>query len=135
VIVGSGFGGSITANRLARADLAVLVLERGPWRNSLPVRAMGIADRSPFPYRVRFATHLLRTVHAGRDSWPGKAGKHAGSGSAAPGQLEGRPCRCRPSRRLVADLGRVIGTLHRHAREFRPPPGFTRPALDIRHLT
>jgi Ser/Thr protein kinase RdoA (MazF antagonist) len=41
----------------------------------------------------------------------------------------------RPSRRLVADLGRVIATLHSHARGFRPPPGFTRPALDIRHLT
>ena len=51
------------------------------------------------------------------------------------GWIQGRPCRCRPSRQLVADLGRVIATLHRHAREFRPPPGFTRPALDIRHLT
>jgi Ser/Thr protein kinase RdoA (MazF antagonist) len=51
------------------------------------------------------------------------------------GWVPGRPCGGRPSRQLVADLGRVIGTLHRHAREFRPPPGFTRPALDIRHLT
>jgi len=51
------------------------------------------------------------------------------------GWIQGRPCGCRPSRRLVADLGRVIATLHSHAREFRPPPGFTRPAPDIRHLT
>ena len=51
------------------------------------------------------------------------------------GWVQGRPCGYRPSRRLVADLGRVIGTLHRHARGFRPPPGFTRPALDIGHLT
>jgi Ser/Thr protein kinase RdoA (MazF antagonist) len=51
------------------------------------------------------------------------------------GWVQGRPCGRRASRRLVADLGRVIGTLHRHARGFRPPPGFTRPALDIRHLT
>jgi len=51
------------------------------------------------------------------------------------GWIQGRPCGGRPSRQLVADLGRVIATLHSHAREFRPPPGFTRPALDIRHLT
>jgi Ser/Thr protein kinase RdoA (MazF antagonist) len=49
--------------------------------------------------------------------------------------VSGRPCRYRPSRRLVADLGRVIATLHRHARGFRPPPGFTRPTLGIQHLT
>jgi Ser/Thr protein kinase RdoA (MazF antagonist) len=49
--------------------------------------------------------------------------------------VQGRPCGSRPSRRLVADLGRVIATLHQHARGFRPPPGFTRPVLDIGYLT
>jgi len=49
--------------------------------------------------------------------------------------VQGRPCGSRPSRRLVADLGRVIATLHQHARGFRTPPGFTRPVLDIGHLT
>jgi cholesterol oxidase len=34
VIVGSGFGGSICASRLAKAGVKVLVLERGPWRDS-----------------------------------------------------------------------------------------------------
>lgn len=29
----------------------------------------------------------------------------------------------------------MIVTLHRHAQGFRPPPGFTRPVLDIRYLT
>ena len=67
VIVGSGFGGSISANRLALAGLKVLVLERGPWRDSLPVRSMGIARRAPFPYGMKAFTHLLRTVHLG--SW------------------------------------------------------------------
>jgi Ser/Thr protein kinase RdoA (MazF antagonist) len=49
--------------------------------------------------------------------------------------VQGRPCGSRPSRRLVADLGRVIATLHQHARGFRTPPGFTRPVLDIGYLT
>src|SRR6516162_8742567 len=51
------------------------------------------------------------------------------------GWVQGRPCGGRPSRRLVADLGRVIGMLHGHGARFRPPPGFTRPTLDIGYLT
>ncbi len=66
IIIGSGFGGSISANRLALAGLKVLVLERGPWRDSLPVRSMGLERRAPFPYGRRFVTHLLRTIHTGR---------------------------------------------------------------------
>lgn len=49
--------------------------------------------------------------------------------------VQGRRCSRCPSRRLVADLGRVIGTLHGHAAGFRPLPGFTRPSLDMAHLT
>jgi Ser/Thr protein kinase RdoA (MazF antagonist) len=49
--------------------------------------------------------------------------------------VQGRPCERRPSRRLVADLGRVLATLHGHAEGFRPSSGFTRPTLDIQHLT
>ena len=49
--------------------------------------------------------------------------------------LQGRHCEQRPSRRLVADLGRVLATLHAHARRFRPPAGFARPTLDIGRLT
>jgi cholesterol oxidase len=68
VIIGSGFGGSISANRLALAGQKVLVLERGPWRDSLPVRSMGIEKRAPFPYGGKALTHLLRTVHLPRRS-------------------------------------------------------------------
>ena len=65
VIIGSGFGGSVSANRLASAGLKALVLERGPWRDSLPVRSMGIERRAPFPYGTKAISHLLRTVHVG----------------------------------------------------------------------
>jgi Ser/Thr protein kinase RdoA (MazF antagonist) len=63
------------------------------------------------------------------------AGVPAGARCIGFSWVKGRPCRRPPSGRLVADLGQVIGTLHAHAAGFRPPPGFTRPALDIAHLT
>jgi Ser/Thr protein kinase RdoA (MazF antagonist) len=59
----------------------------------------------------------------------------AGGRCIAFGWVQGRHCEARPSRRLVADLGRVLAVLHAHARRFRPPPGFTRPTLDIHYLT
>jgi Ser/Thr protein kinase RdoA (MazF antagonist) len=51
------------------------------------------------------------------------------------GWVNGRQCRQRPSRRLTADLGRVLATLHAHGRRFRLPAGCTRPTLDIGRLT
>ena len=66
VVVGSGFGGSVVANRLALAGQRVLVLERGPWRDSVPVRSMGIERRAPFPSGRKAITHLLHSLHLGR---------------------------------------------------------------------
>jgi cholesterol oxidase len=65
VVVGSGFGGSVVANRLALAGQRVLVLERGPWRDSVPVRSMGIERRAPFPCGTKSVTHLLHSLHLG----------------------------------------------------------------------
>src|SRR5262245_362394 len=59
----------------------------------------------------------------------------AGGRCIAFGWVQGRHCEARPSRRLVADLGRVLATLHAHARRFHPPQGFNRPTLDIDRLT
>lgn len=68
VVIGSGFGGSISANRLAHAGKKVLVLERGPWRDTVPVRSMGIEQRAPLPYGMKMLTHLFRTLHFGKYS-------------------------------------------------------------------
>lgn len=74
IVIGSGFGGSVAANRLGLAGQRVLVLERGPWRDSLPVRSMGINERSAFPYGTKVLTHLIRAVQLG--SWRLSLSKH-----------------------------------------------------------
>src|SRR6056297_1300253 len=49
LIIGSGFGGSVAAARLAEAGVDVALLERGPWRDTLPVQSMGIPNRIRYP--------------------------------------------------------------------------------------
>jgi len=66
VVIGSGFGGSVAANRLVLAGKRVQLLERGPWRDSLPVRSMGIERRSPFPLGGKAFTHFFHSLHRGR---------------------------------------------------------------------
>lgn len=77
VVIGSGFGGSVSAARLAEAGLPVTLLERGPWRDTVPVRSMGIAKRSALPRGWQLPTRLLRAV--GSNWMPGsrlKLNKH-----------------------------------------------------------
>ncbi|MGV0878913.1 GMC oxidoreductase [Martelella sp. FLE1502] len=63
VVIGSGFGGSVTAARLAEGGARVTLLERGPWWDTVPTRSIGIADTTPFPRGLRLFTHSLRSFY------------------------------------------------------------------------
>lgn len=63
LVIGSGFGGSIVAHKLALSGAKVSLLERGPWRDSEPTRSMGVASRAPFPQGGKLYSHALRTLH------------------------------------------------------------------------
>lgn len=63
VIVGSGFGGSTAAALIAGAGIEVLLLERGPWRDTVPTRTMNIPERQPFPRGWGLYTSFLRTLN------------------------------------------------------------------------
>ncbi|MGY6028551.1 GMC family oxidoreductase [Phytobacter sp. AG2a] len=62
LIIGSGFGGAIAARRLAAAGRDVLMLERGPWRDTVPNRSIGLKNLVPLPQGSKAFTHGLRTV-------------------------------------------------------------------------
>lgn len=64
IIIGSGFGGAFAADHLVAAGLRVLLVERGPWRDTAPVRAASITRRSPLPHGRHALTHLVRRVGA-----------------------------------------------------------------------
>lgn len=66
LIIGSGFGGAIAARRLAEAGREVLVLERGPWRDTVPNRSLGIKNLAPLPQGAKAYTHGLRSLGSHR---------------------------------------------------------------------
>jgi choline dehydrogenase-like flavoprotein len=110
VVIGSGFGGSISANRLSLSGLNVLVLERGPWRDSLPVSALGIPERSPFPYRTRFPTHIIRSINIGHANAAGSVDR--GNPRSVREQLRDRGFRA--LRSLAVTRGRGV-VVNKHA--------------------
>ena len=63
LIVGSGFGGSVAAVRLAEAGVDVTLVERGPWRDTLPVRSMGIPNRVRYPAGGQLLLRGLKRVN------------------------------------------------------------------------
>ncbi|KAB2688469.1 GMC family oxidoreductase N-terminal domain-containing protein [Brucella tritici] len=64
VVIGSGFGGSIAARRLAEAGRNVVMLERGPWRDTVPNRSTGMTDLTPLPQGAKAFTHGLRSIQS-----------------------------------------------------------------------
>ena len=62
VVIGSGFGGSVSASRLVDAGIDVTLLERGPWRDSIPVKHAGIEERKPLP-RNGGLLSVLRSIN------------------------------------------------------------------------
>lgn len=63
VVIGSGFGGATAAARIAESGIEVVLLERGPWRDTVPTRSMGIREREPFPRGWGLYTGFLRTLN------------------------------------------------------------------------
>jgi len=66
VVIGSGFGGSVVAARLAEAGARVVLLERGPWWDTVPTRSIGVAERAPLPRGLGILTRFVRSVNARR---------------------------------------------------------------------
>ncbi|WP_094782937.1 GMC oxidoreductase [Paraburkholderia ribeironis] len=64
LVIGSGFGGAVAAKRLAEAGRDVLMLERGPWRDTVPMQSTDIEDLAPLPQGRHAFTYGLRSVRA-----------------------------------------------------------------------
>lgn len=62
LVIGSGFAGAVTASRLVEQGRQVVMLERGPWRNTLPTATMNIRETAELP-RAGW-THLFRNALA-----------------------------------------------------------------------
>lgn len=62
VVIGSGFGGSVLSNTLAEAGEDVLLLERGPWRDTPAIRSTDVTDYAPFPRGLKAVFTLVNRL-------------------------------------------------------------------------
>jgi len=107
IVIGSGFAGSVAASRFAEKGLQVLVLERGPWRETPEVKAAGItaeklpADNKPSlvlrhirptvgPKQITLNKRGLLELHVGRGAKT-VSSSSVGGGSHLWSALIGRP--------------------------------------------
>ena len=64
IVIGSGFGGAVAASTLVDAGEQVLLLERGPWRDSEAVRGSQLPEVSgptPRKYRGEGSRNIVTT--------------------------------------------------------------------------
>lgn len=62
IVIGSGFGGAVAASALVDTGEKVLLLERGPWRDTNAIKAAGIENRASLPVGWRTLNHLLHKI-------------------------------------------------------------------------
>jgi cholesterol oxidase len=65
IVVGTGFGGSVCAARLAEKGMRVLILERGPWWGPLN-RNRPVQDRRELPRGILGVRKLIRSLRVNR---------------------------------------------------------------------
>ena len=63
IVIGSGFGGSISAYELSKAGKNVCLIERGPWRESEEVRQKGLEEIAPLPTGFSFFKNIAHRIY------------------------------------------------------------------------
>ena len=67
LVIGSGFGGAVAASRLVDRGYQVIMLERGPWRDTLPVGSMNVRRTENLPRKSWW--QLFRNVIYSAHDW------------------------------------------------------------------
>ena len=67
LVIGSGFGGAVAASRLVDQGYRVVMLERGPWRNTVPATSMNVRQSAELP--IKSWWQLMRNSLASFNDW------------------------------------------------------------------